>query len=158
MVLVMGGKAEVLEHTLGEWRSASRVFAKPSVIRIVYVIRRPRPLVKLTRREVFIRDRHTCQYCGIRTRDLTIDHVIPRHRGGKHEWENLVSACRLCNHRKGGRSLEETHMRLLHKPFRPVASAYYILHQYLDTYEEWRKYIPEWELGAEQDLTPAAAS
>ncbi len=156
-MLVIGGKAEVLEHAPGKIRSAGLAFGKPSVVRITYLIRRPRPMVKLTRREVFIRDRHTCQYCGSHGRDLTLDHVIPRHRGGRHEWENLVSACRLCNHRKGGRSLEEAHMRLLHQPYRPVASAYYILHQYLDTYEEWRKYIPEWEIGSERDLLPTAA-
>jgi 5-methylcytosine-specific restriction endonuclease McrA len=157
IVLVLGGKAEVLEHDRGEFRSLARSFRKPSVIRLVYLIRRPRPMVKLTRREVFIRDHYTCQYCGSHNRDLTLDHVIPRSRAGKHTWENLVSACRQCNHRKGGRSLDEAHMRLLHQPYRPVASSYYILHQYLDAYVEWRKFIPEWELVREEDTALVAA-
>jgi 5-methylcytosine-specific restriction endonuclease McrA len=157
LVLVLGGKAEVLEHARGEWHSLSRSFRKPSVIRLVYLVRRPRPMVKLTRREVFIRDHHTCQYCGTHARDLTLDHVIPRSKGGKHTWENLVSACRTCNHRKGGRTMEEAKMRLLHQPYRPIASSYYILHQYLDSYIEWRKFIPEWEMQYDSDLLPAAA-
>ena len=76
------------------------------------MIKRPRPRVRLTRREIFIRDHHACQYCGIRTRDLTLDHVMPRHRGGRHSWDNLVSACRTCNHRKGGRTPDEARMLL----------------------------------------------
>jgi 5-methylcytosine-specific restriction endonuclease McrA len=102
LVLVDGGKAEVLEHAFGDLRTPSRIIPRPSVIRLVYMIKRPRPRVRLTRREVFMRDQYTCQYCGLKTRDLTLDHVIPRHRGGAHTWENLVSACRSCNHRNGG--------------------------------------------------------
>ena len=76
------------------------------------MIRRPRPRVKLTRREVFARDGYTCQYCGRQTGDLTLDHVVPRHRGGAHTWDNLVTACKACNHRKGGKLLEEAKLRL----------------------------------------------
>src|SRR5690242_12721543 len=79
--LVSGGKAEVLEHGEGELRATSVVFRRPSVIRLVYLIKRPRPRVRLTRREIFIRDHYTCQYCGLKTKDLTIDHLLPRHRG-----------------------------------------------------------------------------
>lgn len=145
LTLVDGGKAEVLEHAEGLLRSPSRSFARPSVIRLVYLIKRPRPRVRLTRREVFIRDNYTCQYCGVKTRDLTLDHVIPRHRGGRHSWDNLVSACRACNHKKGGKTPEEAHMRLRRQPFEPKANAYYLFGQYLDGYEEWQKFIPEWE-------------
>src|SRR5689334_16955026 len=88
--LVDRGKAEVLEHAEGVMRSAYSSFARPSVIRLVYLIRRPRPQMRLTRREIFVRDHYTCQYCGRMTHDLTIDHVMPRHRGGRHTWENLV--------------------------------------------------------------------
>jgi 5-methylcytosine-specific restriction endonuclease McrA len=100
LVLVDGGKAEVLEHAELPIRTPSRLFPRPSVIRLVYMIKRPRPRVRLTRREIFLRDHHACQYCGIRTRDLTLDHVVPRHRGGRHSWDNLVSACRTCNHER----------------------------------------------------------
>ena len=92
-VLVDRGKAEVLEHGLGQLRTATNAFALPSVIRLIYLIKRPRPQMRLSRREVFNRDRYTCQYCGRRgQRDLTLDHVLPRHRGGRHTWDDLVSA------------------------------------------------------------------
>ena len=145
LVLLDVGKAEVLEHGHGEIRSTSRAFRRPSVIRLIYMIKRPRPRVRLTRREVFIRDHYTCQYCGLKTRDLTLDHVIPRHRGGKHTWDNLVSACRSCNHRKGGKAVEEARMMLRRPPFEPKANSLYLFGQYLDVHDGWHKFIPEWE-------------
>lgn len=145
VVLIDGGKAEVVEHGLGELRAPNRVVRRPSVIRMVYLIKRPRPKVRLTRREIFIRDRFTCQYCGLKARDLTLDHVIPRHRGGRHTWDNLVSACRSCNHRKGGKLLEETRFTLSQHPFEPKANSYYLFGQYLDANLEWSKFIPESE-------------
>jgi len=146
IVLVSRGKAEVLEHGRGVLRSPSQSVRRPSVIRLIYLIKRPRPKARLTRKEIFVRDNYTCQYCGVRSKDLTIDHVVPRHRGGKHTWENLVSACRACNHRKGGKTMEEARMTLRRPPFQPRVTTYYILHQYLQTYNEWQKFIPEWEL------------
>ena len=152
IVLVNRGKAEVLEHGKGQIRSPSHIFPCPSVIRLVYLIRRPRPKARLTRREIFLRDNFTCQYCGIRGKDLTLDHVMPRHKGGKHTWENLVSACRSCNHRKGGKSLDEAKMGLRRPPIQPRVSTSYMLNQYLQSYVEWQKFVPEWE------LTPAMAA
>jgi 5-methylcytosine-specific restriction endonuclease McrA len=146
-VLVSRGKAEVLEHSFeGSLRTPTREFQRPSVIRMIYLIKRPRPKVKLTRRELFLRDNYTCQYCGSHGKDLTLDHVVPRRLGGKHTWENLVSACRYCNHKKGGRSPEEAKMKLMRQPFQPKATNYYVLHQHLQHYVEWKKFIPEWEL------------
>src|SRR5438067_5312009 len=124
VVLLDRGKAEVLENGAGCLRSASAAFPLPSVIRLVYLIRRPRPQMRLTRREVFQRDRYTCQYCGLQGRDLTLDHVVPRHRGGKHTWENLVTACKACNHRKAGRTPAEARMKLLNEPHRPHVGSY----------------------------------
>ena len=72
----------------------------PSVIRLIYLIRRPRPQGRLTRRDIFLRDGFACQYCGKETKELTLDHVMPRHRGGGHNWENIVAACKHCNHRR----------------------------------------------------------
>jgi len=144
LVLLDGGKAEVLEHGPGGIPTPSRLYPRPSVIRLVYLVKRPRPKVKLSRREIFQRDHYTCQYCGVRTKDLTIDHVIPRHRGGKHTWENLVSACRNCNHRKGGKTLEEARMRLHRLPFEPKSNGYYILYEHIQKYDEWSKFVPEW--------------
>jgi 5-methylcytosine-specific restriction endonuclease McrA len=145
IVLLDRGKAEVLEHSFGFLRTPSRAIPHPSVIRLVHLIRRPRPRVRLTRREVFLRDNFTCQYCGTRVKELTLDHLIPRHRGGRHVWDNLVSACRGCNHRKGGKTLEEARMVLRRPPFEPRANSYYLFHQYLDSNEAWRKFIPGWE-------------
>ena len=144
-VLVDRGKAEVLEHSEGVLRSAIRTFPLPSVIRLIYMIRRPRPQMRLTRREVFARDNYTCQYCGRQTKDLTIDHVVPRHRNGRHTWDNLVSACRGCNHRKAGRTPAEAHMALLKEPKAPPSSSYYVFYHYLQQQQDWRKFIPGWE-------------
>jgi 5-methylcytosine-specific restriction endonuclease McrA len=148
-VLIDGGKAEVLEHRDGHHiRTPTSSFPRPSVIRLVYLIKRPRPRVRLTRREIFIRDHYTCQYCGLKTRDLTLDHIVPRHRNGRHSWENLVSACRACNHKKGGKSLAESKMVLRRLPFEPKPNSYYLFGQYLDGNDEWQKFIPEWEKAA----------
>ena len=143
-MLVIDGKAEVLEEHPVALVTATRSFPSPSVIRLTYLIRRPRPRVKLTRREVFIRDDFTCQYCGRQCHDLTIDHVVPRSRGGDHTWENLVSACKPCNHRKGGKSLGQARMQLRTEPAEPRAGMYYTIERRLDTdvTETWQKFLP----------------
>ena len=146
LVLIDVGKAEVLEYNGLVLRTALHSYSCPSVIRLVYLVRRPRPQARLTRREIFVRDNYTCQYCGSRARELTLDHVTPVHRGGQHTWDNLVSACPRCNHRKGGRSLEEAHLRLLRQPVRPRTTSLTIFYQYLQTHGEWVKFIPEWEM------------
>ena len=105
-VLVHRGKAEVLEQGERGIRTATRVMPRPSVIKLSYMVKRPRPQVRLSRREIFMRDDYQCQYCGSRARELTLDHVMPKHRGGGHSWDNLVSACRPCNHRKGGKTVD----------------------------------------------------
>ena len=142
--LVFGLKAEVLEYDHQIVRTVRQEFHAPSVIRLQHRVHRPRPRVKLTRREVFARDRHTCQYCGRVAGDLTLDHVMPRHRGGGHTWENLVAACKPCNHRKGGRTPDEARMHLRHLPLEPRATTYYLFHQYLESehFQGWSKFIP----------------
>ena len=147
LVLIIGGKAEVLEEDRRQIRTPTCVYTMPSVIRLHGLVRRPRPVVKLTRREVFLRDNYTCQYCGMQTRDLTLDHVIPKSRGGAHTWENLVSACRACNHRKGGRLMAETRMMLRRAPVRPRAGRYYSIQRRLERSpnREWSKFIPGFE-------------
>jgi 5-methylcytosine-specific restriction endonuclease McrA len=144
-VLVGDGKAEVVETGDLVMHTSTREYTCPSVIRLLYLIKRVHPVAKLTRREVFQRDNYTCQYCGRQTKDLTIDHVMPRHRGGPRRWENLVSACRSCNHRKGGRNPEEARMYLLSEPRQPQVSRYYWVHQHLHgAYDpNWTKFIPD---------------
>jgi len=107
------------------------------------MIKRPRPERKLTRLEIFNRDKYTCQYCGKETRQLTLDHVIPRYKGGEHTWENVVSACISCNRRKAGKTPEQAGMRLLHRPSPPHGNiSFYIPYHYLQTQSEWQKYLP----------------
>ena len=142
--LVLGGKAELLEAARGRIASATRVFPFPSVIRLMHLIKRPHPRVKLTRKEIFIRDDYTCQYCGLRGSKLTIDHVIPRSRGGLHTWDNVVTACQPCNHRKGGKSVAEARMALRMEPHEPRAGRYYTVERRIDAAldEAWSKFLP----------------
>ena len=136
-------KAELLERNHQVIRTPTLAIPAPSVIRLVYLVRRPRPRVKLSRREVFARDAHTCQYCGTGSRDLTIDHVVPKHRGGRHEWENLVTACRGCNHRKGSKTVGEARMTLRREPRAPRADVRYLYGSYLadEQNDAWRTYL-----------------
>lgn len=143
-VLVYHGKAEVIETASGAIRGVEAEFPLPSVIRLHAPVKRPRPRVRLTRKEVFARDDHRCQYCGVAGAELTIDHVMPRHRGGPHEWENLVAACRPCNHRKGGRTPSEARMHLLRQPTRPAATPAALFGQYLERYREWSPFLLGW--------------
>lgn len=144
ILLVFDGKAEVLEANGKVVHSATRAFPAPSVIRMVYMIQRPRPRVKLSRKEVFIRDGYTCQYCGKQSNDLTIDHVVPRSRGGAHTWDNLVSACKPCNHRKGGKLLGDSRMKLRSEPREPRAGRYYTIERRIEgtLIQEWSKFLP----------------
>ena len=144
-VLVDRGKAEIIENGRGYLHSPTYLFEIPSVIRLIYLIRRPRPQGRLTRRDVFLRDRFTCQYCGRETKDLTLDHVLPRHRGGVHDWGNVVAACKTCNHHKAGRTPPEAHMGLIRLPFRPAYSFFRTFYPYLEEQAEWRKFIPSWD-------------
>ncbi len=145
LVLVLGGKAEVLQEDLDvHLHTSTNDYTVPSVVRMMYLVHRPRPRVKLTRREIFLRDNYTCQYCGKVTHDLTLDHVHPKSRDGKHTWENLVSACKECNHRKGGRTPEEARMRLRKSPTEPRAGAYYAIQRRLAERPrtDWLPFIP----------------
>ena len=141
--LVFGDKAEVVEYDHQVIRTVRTEFRAPSVVRLRHHVRRPRPRVKLSRREVFSRDRQTCQYCGRQAHDLTLDHVVPRHRGGGHTWDNLVTACKACNHRKGGKTLDEARLRLVRIPFEPRSDLYSLFTPYLadERNEAWRSYL-----------------
>jgi 5-methylcytosine-specific restriction endonuclease McrA len=142
--LILTGKADLVLNGRGEIRTVSRSYPRPSIIRLGKMIKRPRPRIKLTKREILRRDDYTCQYCGQRTSVLTIDHIIPRHLGGQHEWANLVTACPNCNHRKGGRTLEQAHMHLLHQPEEPPASADYLFGRHLRENQEWLPFVEGW--------------
>lgn len=142
--LVMAGKAEIVLNGRGMIHSASDAFELPSIIKLQYMVKRPRPRISLSKREILRRDDYTCQYCGRKSHHLTIDHVVPRHMGGKHTWTNLVAACSPCNRRKGGRTPEQANMHLQHPPREPSASALYRFGRHLDDREEWEPFIDGW--------------
>lgn len=142
--LMLTGKAEMLLNGRGVIRTASSSIPRPSILRLSYMVHRPRPRVKLTKNEIFRRDGYTCQYCGRKTSKLTIDHIVPRQRGGQHTWTNLAAACPTCNRKKGGRTPQEAGMRLLKMPGEPSASALYLYGHHLKYNEEWRTYIEGW--------------
>ncbi|MGB2799771.1 MAG: HNH endonuclease [Dehalococcoidia bacterium] len=142
VVLLLRGKAELLENGAGVIHTINELIPLPSVIRLVYLVKRPRLQRKLTRHEVFRRDGYTCQYCGRHTKELTLDHVIPRYKGGKHVWENVVSACIPCNNRKAGCTPEEAGMRLIRQPSAPHVSGYFIPYEYIHGHSEWQKFVP----------------
>jgi 5-methylcytosine-specific restriction endonuclease McrA len=142
--LILSDKASLVLNGRGEIKTVSRAYPLPSVIRLEKMVVRPRVRIKLTRREVFRRDNFTCQYCGRHMNDLTIDHVIPRHMGGRHIWTNVVTACAPCNHRKGGRTVEEARMHLLRPAKEPPASASYVFGRHLADFAEWEPFITGW--------------
>ena len=146
VVMVGKGKAEQLENGRGEIHTTRLTMPIPSIIRLVYLVKRPFAQRKLSKKEIFLRDRYTCQYCGQRTRELTLDHVIPRRQEGGHSWENFVSACIPCNRRKAGHTPAEAGMSLLRRPKAPYPSPYYVLHN-KTLLEEWRKFIPWADFG-----------
>lgn len=106
------------EASIGTTKGLVRI---PRVIQLIAYDRMPRAVVRLNRRNIFLRDGYSCQYCNKRfsTRDLNLDHVMPRSRGGPTTWENVVCSCRVCNLQKGGRTPAEASMRLARKPSRP---------------------------------------
>jgi 5-methylcytosine-specific restriction endonuclease McrA len=142
--LYLSGKAEMLLDGRGYIQTIRQRFPRPSVIRLGYMVRRPYPRVRLTKREIFRRDNHTCQYCGQHTKHLTLDHVNPRHRGGEYSWTNLVTACAGCNLKKGGRTLQEAHLSLKRIPHEPKANAVYLYGNYLTEYGEWAQFLEGW--------------
>ena len=141
IVLLTKGKAELLENHAGQLHTVSRLINAPSVIRLSYMVKRPFLPRKLSKKEVFLRDKFTCQYCGKRVHDLTLDHVIPRRQHGAHTWENVVTACNRCNLYKAGRTPAEAKMRLGTVPRAPDPNPYLIL-QNRTILEEWEIYIP----------------
>lgn len=140
VVLVLLQKAElVAAHPGLVLRSQRSHVPVPSVVRLRAFVRVPYRRILLTRKNVMRRDRFRCQYCGARER-LTIDHVMPRSRGGRDAWDNLVTACTGCNARKGSRTPEEASMTLARAPFRP--SHVMFIRDYVGTLDDcWKPYL-----------------
>lgn len=141
-VLVLKSKAEVLEHGETALRSERMELERPVVIRLITYVKVPRDVHrrKITRKAVLARDSWTCQYCGTTKLGLTVDHVIPRSRGGKSVWENIVASCAPCNHRKGSRMPREARMHPRATP-RPPGPTVFIKLAAPRVPESWERYL-----------------
>jgi 5-methylcytosine-specific restriction endonuclease McrA len=139
IVLVLGAKAEAVDVTEDLVHAERVALAVPIVVRLTRYVRVPYPVqVPLSRRAVFTRDGQTCVYCGASA--TSIDHVVPRSRGGTHSWDNVVAACRRCNHQKADRSLAEMGWSLPHPPRAPSGAAWRLLgHRTVDP--RWREWL-----------------
>jgi 5-methylcytosine-specific restriction endonuclease McrA len=139
IVLVLGAKAEAVDVTEDLVHAERLALAVPIVVRLTRYVRVPYPVqVPLSRRAVFTRDGQTCVYCGASA--TSIDHVVPRSRGGTHSWDNVVAACRRCNHQKADRSLAEMGWSLPHPPRAPSGAAWRLLgHRTVDP--RWREWL-----------------
>ncbi len=124
-------------------RSVSFEFRVPDIIRLRRFSGRQNRKVRFTRRNILERDDHTCQYCGehLPARELTLDHVIPRSRGGGSTWRNLVVACFRCNDRKGSRSVADAGMELMRQPQRPKWSTYLAVRRGTANHETWQRFL-----------------
>ncbi|MGH9292358.1 MAG: HNH endonuclease [Acidimicrobiales bacterium] len=139
LVLVLSDKAVLIHESGTKVHSATRTFDAPSVVRLVHYVRVPhQSRVAVTRRSVFVRDGHRCQYCGGQAEN--IDHVVPRSRGGTHSWENVVACCRRCNARKEDRLLDEAGFHLTRQPRAP-RSRLWLLAASGEVADEWAPYV-----------------
>jgi 5-methylcytosine-specific restriction endonuclease McrA len=142
IVLLLREKAELLEATQQLFASANRTVPVPLVIRLVHYVKLPHRRVPPTRAAVMLRDAYICQYCGEMPgrQHLTVDHVIPRSRGGKQGWENLVTACKRCNQKKGSLTPDEASMSLIRRPFEPTYVALVLLSNPIAA-ERWERLV-----------------
>lgn len=140
IVLMLKDKAEAVEVSGKQFHSAGCVFPLPDVIKLSYFVRIPRGgSRKVTRRAVLARDNHRCQYCGSRAH-LTIDHVIPRSRGGATTWDNIVTSCAPCNTRKGDRLPREAGMHPRTRP-RPPSPVAFVFLAVSEIRRSWERYL-----------------
>ena len=144
LVLVLKGVAAAEEHSHHHVHSARHAQRLPSVIRLLEYRRIPHQTRALSRKNILMRDRYTCQYCGkiLSSADLTLDHVVPRSRAGETTWENLVACCHHCNNRKGNRTPEEAGMKLARAP-RPYSlhTSRHLMRLLAKSEDNWRKYL-----------------
>ncbi len=139
IVLILMDKAEVLHESEQLWRSENLSFKVPTVIRLTYFVKVPyRARIPLNRQAVLTRDKHECQYCH-KNAD-TIDHVVPRSRGGRHEWTNVVASCRRCNAKKDDKTLKELGWELPYKPYAPKGTFWLVI-GIRSLEEDWLPYL-----------------
>ncbi|MCH2145184.1 MAG: HNH endonuclease [Phycisphaerales bacterium] len=135
-----------LEADAHEWVSTARIsIAVPKIIRLLDYDRRPHHDVKLNRRNIYARDESRCQYCGRKhtSKELSLDHVLPRVQGGEDSWTNLVCACVKCNARKGGRTPRQANMRLIREPRKPRRNPAITIRVGAPRYKSWKAFLDE---------------
>ena len=134
------------QHDDGEYvHTVSLDIRVPKIIRLLFYDRLPRKEVKFNRRNIFARDSNRCQYCGRRrpTSELSLDHIIPRSRGGQATWVNIVCCCTECNVRKGGRTPAEAGIRLIRHPYKPRRNPLIRVKIQSDKYKSWRHFVDD---------------
>jgi 5-methylcytosine-specific restriction endonuclease McrA len=144
ITLLCLGKVEVIEEYGHEIHSVSFTIKLPSVVRLLKMVKRNKSPVKFSRQNIYARDRYRCQYCGNKhaSEELTYDHILPKSRGGKTEWNNIVTCCIECNRKKGGRTPREAQMSLIRKPIRPTwVPAVRITIGFKEVPQSWRDYL-----------------
>jgi 5-methylcytosine-specific restriction endonuclease McrA len=127
-----------------DWiRSVNFEIQVPRVVRLLYYDRLPKQTIRFNRRNIFARDTNRCQYCGKKfpTSELSLDHVIPRSRGGETSWENVVCSCVKCNVRKGGRTPHEANMHLIKVPVKPKRSPLLSVKLGNPKYQSWKSFL-----------------
>lgn len=141
IILIFLTKAEIVAKRDGKVvRSINYSMPFPSVIRLARYIKVPFKKIELSRRNILKRDGFRCQYCGTKSHELTIDHIIPKSRGGSDSWDNLVSACKSCNNKKADRTPEEAGIHLIKRPRRPHHILF--ITQYMGKVDEnWKPFL-----------------
>ena len=140
IILVLSEKVDALENYRELIHSAYLTLPLPSVIKLKEYARIRRKDIVLSRKNILKRDNHTCQYCGIRSVPMTIDHIIPRYRGGEDTWYNLVAACVICNTDKGNKTPKEAKMKLKKKARKPTMVLH--LQKFVKQFQgTWRPYL-----------------
>ena len=140
IILILSEKVEALENYRELIHSVYLTLPLPSVIKLKQYARIRRKDIVLSRKNILKRDNHTCQYCGIRSIPMTIDHIIPRQRGGEDSWYNLVAACVACNTRKGNRRPREVQMKLVKRARKPTMILH--LQKFVKQFQgTWRPYL-----------------
>lgn len=144
VVMIFKGVAVLQEPALFSLRSVNASLTAPSVIRLIHFIHIPYRKKLASKSNILIRDRYVCQYCGkpLKSQEITLDHILPRSRGGESNWENLATCCPRCNVKKGSKLPEEAGLTLLKDP-RNGSSFHFIhlLRHYGSVDEKWRKYL-----------------
>lgn len=138
MVLMYKGKANGIEYNGSMINGKYRL---PEVIKLSRYVPLPFMEIVLSRKNIYLRDNHTCQYCGKNGGNMTLDHIIPKSRGGRETWDNMVVCCARCNNRKGDQTVEGAGMKLMTVPYRPPSSLYLHMTRLTDVPQSWFDYF-----------------